>query len=80
MNLRESGWWFGCHQLYFPIFIGLISSSQLTNSYFSEGWLKTTNQEYIAPIFFSWITLFQPKIFRMDGHQRRYIIPISGNH
>ena len=30
--------------LHFPINIGLLSSSQLTNSYFSEGWPKTTNQ------------------------------------
>ena len=27
-----SGWWFGCHEFYFPINIGLLSSSQLTNS------------------------------------------------
>ena len=33
-------WWFGCHGFYFPINIGLHSSSQLTNSYFSEGWLN----------------------------------------
>ena len=26
------------HQFYFPINIGLLSSSQLTKSYFSEGW------------------------------------------
>ena len=31
-----SGWWFGCHFLFSHI-LG-ISSSQLTNSYFSEGW------------------------------------------
>ena len=31
---------------YFPINLGCLSSSQLTNSYFSEGWLKTTNQSY----------------------------------
>ena len=31
-----SGWWFGCHLLFSHI-LG-ISSSQLTNSYFSEGW------------------------------------------
>ena len=30
-----TGWWFGCYQFYFPINIGLLSSSQLTNSYFS---------------------------------------------
>ena len=35
---KISGWWFGCHQFYFPINIGFMSSSQLTNSYFSEGW------------------------------------------
>ena len=28
----------GCHLDYFPIHIGLLSSSQLTTSYFSEGW------------------------------------------
>ena len=33
-----SGWWFGCHFLDFPRNIGFLSSSQLTNSYFSEGW------------------------------------------
>ena len=35
-----TGWWFGCHQFgIFPEILG-ISSSQLTNSYFSEGWLN----------------------------------------
>ena len=34
-----SGWWFGCHFLNFPINIGFLSSSQLTKSYFSEGWV-----------------------------------------
>ena len=28
----------GCHEFYFPINIGFRLSSQLTNSYFSEGW------------------------------------------
>ena len=28
----------GCHEFYFPINIGLRLSSQLTKSYFSEGW------------------------------------------
>ena len=37
----ETGWWFGCHQFYFPRNIGLLSSSQLTYSYFSEGWVYT---------------------------------------
>ena len=33
-----SGWWFGCHQFgIFPEILGC-SSSQLTSSYFSEGW------------------------------------------
>ena len=33
------GWWFGCHQFYFSRNIGLLSSSQLTNSnLFQEGW------------------------------------------
>ena len=43
-----NGWWFGCHEFYFPIYIGLLSSSQLTKSYFSEGWPKTTNQEWLS--------------------------------
>ena len=34
----------GCHEFgIFPFILGM-SSSQLTNSYFSEGWRKTTNQ------------------------------------
>ena len=33
-----TGWWFGCHLDYFPIYKGLLSSSQMTKSYFSEGW------------------------------------------
>ena len=43
-----TGWWFGCHQIWhiFPEILR-ISSSQLTNSYFSEGWPKTTNQMMI---------------------------------
>ena len=32
-----SGWWFGCHFFILPLILGM-SSSQLTNSYFSEGW------------------------------------------
>ena len=39
------GWWFGCHQFYFPRNVGLLSSSQLTKSYFSEGWPWPTNQQ-----------------------------------
>ena len=35
-STSHSRWWFGCH-FYFPINIGLLSSSQLTNSYFSRG-------------------------------------------
>ena len=36
MCTSKSGWWFGCHQFYFPRNSGLISSSQLTNSYFLQ--------------------------------------------
>ena len=36
LSLTITGWWFGCHFLFSHI-LG-ISSSQLTNSYFSEGW------------------------------------------
>ena len=34
---KYTGWWFGCHEFYCPINIGLLSSSQWTDSYFSEG-------------------------------------------
>ena len=37
-----AGWWFGCHLDYFPINIGLHSSSQLTNIFQRGG--PTTNQ------------------------------------
>ena len=43
-KFHNKGWWFGCHQFYFPRNIGLMSSSQLTDSYFSEGWPWPTNQ------------------------------------
>ena len=35
-TVKMPGWWFGCH-FWFSHILG-ISSSQLTNSYFSEGW------------------------------------------
>ena len=38
-----SGWWFGCHQFYFPILLG-ISSSQLTFIFFRG--VQTTNQTW----------------------------------
>ena len=41
----KTGWWFGCHEFYFPIWLGFLSSSQLTKSYFSEGWPWPTNQK-----------------------------------
>ena len=43
-----SDWWFGCHQFHFPINIGFLSSSQLTNSDFSEGW--PNHQLFFQPI------------------------------
>ena len=49
-------WWFGCHQCYFPINIGLRLSSQLTKSYFSEGWPWPTNQKSIV------ITMKTPRV------------------
>ena len=39
-----SGWWFGCHQFYFPMNLGFMSSSQLTDSYVSEGWRKPSTR------------------------------------
>ena len=58
----QAGWWFGCHQFYFPINIGFLSSSQLTKSYFSEGWRKTTNQQDMSksPSFMYLINLEDP--------------------
>ena len=44
------GWWFGTWILFFHI-LG-ISSSQLTNSYFSEGWLNH------QPVSYSWTSIF----------------------
>ena len=41
-----SGWWFGCHQFYFPINIGLLSSSQLTFTFFRGVAQPTTTQIY----------------------------------
>ena len=40
-----TAWWFGTWLWFFQI-LG-ISSSQLTNSYFSEGWVQTTNQQHV---------------------------------
>ena len=37
-HITQTGWWFGCHFLFSHI-LG-ISSSQLTDSYFSEKWLN----------------------------------------
>ena len=42
---KTTGWWFGCHEFgIFPLILG-ISSSQLTNSYFSEGWPNHYNSQ-----------------------------------
>ena len=38
-GITFSGWWFGTSMTYFPINIGFRLSSQLTSSYFSEGWV-----------------------------------------
>ena len=43
----NAGWWFGTSILFSHI-LGF-SSSQLTNSYFSEGFKPTTNQEWKTP-------------------------------
>ena len=39
----RTGWWFGTFFCFSIIYMGM-SSSQLTNSYFSEGLVETTNQ------------------------------------
>ena len=41
-NVTGTGWWFGCHQFYFPINIGLLIIP--IDSYFSEGWPWPSNQ------------------------------------
>ena len=47
---KPTGWWFGCHEFYFPRNIGLLSSSQLTNSYFSEGWPNHQPENHTDPL------------------------------
>ena len=49
-NDETSDWWFGCHEFgIFPYDLG-ISSSQLTNSYFSEGFIPF-NRTWCAFLF-----------------------------
>ena len=61
IHMPITGWWFGCHLDDFPINIGVMSSSQLTNSYFSEGWPWPTKQlwysihSHYIPIFAGYI-------------------------
>ena len=43
-NHQMPGWWFGCHQFYFPRNIGFRLSSQLTNSIIFQRGGPTTNQ------------------------------------
>ena len=66
LGKNKAGWWFGCHQFYCPIHIGIMSSSQLTNSYFSEGWLKTTNQKVYRGIRWSFFTVYPARVERME--------------
>ena len=37
LKVLRTGWWFGCHFWHFPRNIGLLSSSQLTNSNLFQG-------------------------------------------
>ena len=66
----KTGWWFGCH-FSFSHILG-ISSSQLTNSYFSEGWLKTTNQLWFLQARFNRFSLLTKleKCHRIFSTQR----------
>ena len=59
----RTGWWFGCHQFYFPINIGWISSSQLTNLYFSEGWLNHQPENHQTEL---------GKQFFVDSHRMKH--------
>ena len=54
---RAPGWWFGCHFL-FSHLLGM-SSSQLTNSYFSEGWPNHQPGD-VAWVFVSFTTTWCP--------------------
>ena len=42
-----SGWWFGCHQCYFPMTLGNFIIPIDVHSYFSEGWPWPTNQIWL---------------------------------
>ena len=61
--------------LYFPINIGFMSSSQLTKSYSSEGWLKTTSQSRwcfshgISSHRSRWYTDFFPSSNSSNSHE-----------
>ena len=59
-NQPSTGWWFGCHQLAFShINIGLLSSSQLTKSYFSEGWPNHQPDPILERFWGSWVSFFR---------------------
>ena len=46
VNPRNTGWWFGTFLIYFSLQLGM-SSSQFTNSYFSEGLKPQAPTRYI---------------------------------
>ena len=53
-----AGWWFGCHFLFSHI-LGM-SSSQSTNSYFSEGW---PNHQPAGIVILGYLGLIRLPIF-----------------
>ena len=55
----QPGWWFGCHEFSFSHILG-ISSSQLTKSYFSEGWPRPPTSLGIQLFAFIFFYIEQP--------------------
>ena len=57
----KTGWWLGCHQLIIvPEILG-ISSSQLTNSYFSEGWPNHQPENLLKTL---WVYFIELRVWR----------------
>ena len=62
-DVSNTGWWFGCHQFYFPRNIGFRSSSQLTftHIFFRTGWrFKPPSRIYLEG--FAIVIVIQPSI------------------
>ena len=72
-----TGWWFGCHQFYFPINIGLRLSSQLTFNFFQRGGLTTNQMMYIHSRL--WYSCGPTRLLHTGGLRRptfRWVVPL----